>query len=115
MLERGEVMLGARIAALRRAVHWSQAELANKLKISTSAVGMYEQGRREPSLALVVDIASVFGVSTDYLLTGCTRTRQDAAAAEKAMRRCVESARQRQSRLSGDEVAALVAAMLLDT
>ena len=87
-------------------LEWEQAQ---------GALGMYEQGRREPSLALVVDIASVFGVSTDYLLTGCTRTRQDAAAAEKAMRRCVESARQRQSRLSGDEVAALVAAMLLDT
>lgn len=110
-----EVMLGARIAALRRAAGWSQAELALQLKISTSAVGMYEQGRREPSLALVVAMSSVFRVTTDYLLTGCTRTAGDAAAAERAMRRCVETARQRQSRLSGDEVAALVAAMLMDT
>ena len=42
-------MLGARIAALRRDAGWSQAELGKRLQVSASAVGMYEQGRREPS------------------------------------------------------------------
>ena len=40
-------MLGARIAALRRDAGWSQAELGKRLQVSASAVGMYEQGRRE--------------------------------------------------------------------
>ena len=63
-------MLGARIAALRRAAGWNQAELAEKLRISPSAVGMYEQGRREPSAQMLVELARVFEVSVDYLLTG---------------------------------------------
>lgn len=63
-------MLGARIAALRRASGMRQAELARRLQVSSSAVGMYEQGRREPSGDTLVDIARIFGVSTDYLLTG---------------------------------------------
>ena len=42
-------MLGARIAALRRGANLSQGELAQRLQVSPSAIGMYEQGRREPS------------------------------------------------------------------
>ena len=63
-------MLGARIAALRRNRGLSQAELARRLRISPSAVGMYEQGRREPSVELLVAMAGDFRVSTDFLLTG---------------------------------------------
>ena len=63
-------MLGARIASLRRQAGLSQAQLAGRLKISPSAMGMYEQGRREPSVETVVSLAREFGVSTDYLLTG---------------------------------------------
>lgn len=63
-------MLGIRIALLRAGKGWSQAELARQIGISASAVGMYEQGRREPSLSLVVRLAREFGVTTDYLLMG---------------------------------------------
>ena len=63
-------MIGQRIAALRKNVGMSQAELARALGVSPSAVGMYEQGRREPSAAGFVALAQVFGVTTDYLLTG---------------------------------------------
>ena len=63
-------MLGMRIALLRATNGWSQAELARRIGVSASAVGMYEQGRREPSLDLVVRLANEFGVTTDYLLMG---------------------------------------------
>jgi transcriptional regulator with XRE-family HTH domain len=63
-------MLGIRIAILRISKGWSQAELARRIGVSTSAVGMYEQGRREPSLGLLVRLAQEFGVTTDYLLMG---------------------------------------------
>ena len=63
-------MLGIRIAILRISKGWSQAELARRIGVSTSAVGMYEQGRREPSLGLLVRLAQELGVTTDYLLTG---------------------------------------------
>ena len=62
------MMLGARIAALRRSQGWNQAELARRLQISPSAVGMYEQGRREPSAQMLVALARTLGVSVDYLL-----------------------------------------------
>ena len=63
-------MIGQRIAALRRRASMSQSALARALGVSPSAVGMYEQGRREPSAACLVAIARLFGVTTDYLLTG---------------------------------------------
>ena len=63
-------MLGARIASLRRAAGWSQARLAAMLGISPSAMGMYEQGRREPPVAILVALSQNLGVSVDYLVTG---------------------------------------------
>ena len=63
-------MLGARIALLRRQNGMSQRALAEALHVSPSAVGMYEQERRTPSNALLLRMAKIFSVSTDFLLTG---------------------------------------------
>ena len=63
-------MLGQRIARLRRRAGWSQAQLAARLRISPSAMGMYEQGRREPSLDMLLRLARELGVTVDHLLTG---------------------------------------------
>ena len=63
-------MFGLRIALLRIEKGWSQAELAKRIGVSPSAVGMYEQGRREPSLGLLVRLALELNVTTDYLLMG---------------------------------------------
>ena len=71
-------MLGARIALLRKQTGLSQRSLAAALKVSPSAVGMYEQDRRTPSTELLIEMARLFDVSTDFLLTG--RTRQKDAA-----------------------------------
>ena len=48
----------------------SQSQLAQKLNVGTSAVGMYEQGRRTPAIDIIVQMAKLFGVSLDYLITG---------------------------------------------
>lgn len=69
--------MGKRIANLRRKAGLSQAALANRLGISAGAIGMYEQGRREPPLDIIVKLCSIFGVTTDYLLTGEIRNDQD--------------------------------------
>ena len=63
-------MLGQRIALQRKKLGISQADLAQRLCISPSAVGMYEQGRREPSNAILIDLSKELHVSIDYLLTG---------------------------------------------
>ena len=112
------VMLGARIAALRRQAGWNQAELAQRLQISPSAVGMYEQGRREPSADTLVDMARVLGVSVDYLLTG-TLDARECDNLEVMLRDRITSAdrrlEQRTSRpFSRQELAVLFAAMLME-
>lgn len=63
-------MLGMRIALLRKMSGLSQAELAERLGVSPSAVGMYEQGRRTPSVQILVQLALEFGVSVHFLVTG---------------------------------------------
>ena len=78
-------MLGTRIASLRQSCGFSQADLAQRLHISTSAVGMYEQGRREPSVNTLIELAQVFGVSLDYLLSGRPDTIRDISAIHRLM------------------------------
>ena len=82
-------MIGTRLRALRRLCGMSQQRLAEEMNVSPSAVGMYEQDRREPSLDRLVVLARRFGVSTDYLLTGTVLTEGDklAAAHFEAMNR----------------------------
>lgn len=114
----GFIMLGARIAALRRAAGWSQTELAQRLRISPSAVGMYEQGRREPSADMLVRLSRVLGVSVDYLLTGQPGL-EEADALNTMLRERITSAdrrlEQRTNRpFSRQELAVLFAAMLME-
>lgn len=73
-------MLGNRIASLRKGCGMSQAELAKRIHISASAIGMYEQGRREPSLDMLMALADEFGVTIDYLLSGRPGTVRDVTA-----------------------------------
>lgn len=61
-------MLGEKLRALRTARGMTQSQLADRLGISASAVGMYEQARREPDNAMLAKLKTVFGVSTDCLL-----------------------------------------------
>ncbi len=108
-------MLGARIAALRRQAGQSQAELAHCLGVSASAVGMYEQGRREPSGATLVALAEYFGVSTDYLLTGKSDA-MEARIIARIVNDRLENVRERLTRrpegLTVEELAVLLAAVL---
>lgn len=68
--------LGQRIAILRRSRQMTQRQLAKALRVSPSAIGMYEQGRRQPSIDLVVSISRQFSISTQWLLTGSSYTQE---------------------------------------
>lgn len=72
-------MLGARLAALRRQKKLSQQTLAAQVGVSPSAIGMYEQGRREPDGETLVKLAAALGATTDFLLTGQAQPRDFAA------------------------------------
>lgn len=61
-------MFGTRIVELRKNKGLTQAELATSLGISRSALSLYEIEKREPDITTLKKIASLFGVSSDYLL-----------------------------------------------
>ena len=61
-------MLGQRINELRIAIGWSQVHLAEKLNISKQTVSNWENDNIQPSIEMLVRIAKLFHVSTDYLL-----------------------------------------------
>ena len=62
--------MGERIASLRRHSGLSQSALAHTLGLSTSTIAMYEQGRRQPSISIIIALADALGVTIHYLLTG---------------------------------------------
>ena len=57
-----------KLRALRRRQKMTQADLAEQLGISKSAVSMYERGNREPELELLERMADLFEVSVSALL-----------------------------------------------
>ena len=112
-------MLGRRIGALRRERGLSQAALAARLGISPSAMGMYEQGRREPSADTLVALARELNVTTDFLLTGKPDSRMDDESYSRMLLHLVNAAdRQldrRQNRpFSRQELAVLFAALMME-
>ena len=48
----------------------NQLKVAMDLNISREALSYYENGKREPSLALLVEMSKYFNVSINYLITG---------------------------------------------
>lgn len=112
-------MFGARLAALRKAAGMSQSQLATQLKISPSTVGMYEQGRREPSVELLTQIANVFSVSIDFLVTGRPVDKEEQQAMVQLVSQRVsvtdERLNNRSDRpFSRQELAVLFAALLME-
>ena len=59
--------LGRAIRLNRQASSLSQSELADRVRISASYLSLVESGRRDPSFALVRDVANELGVSLDLL------------------------------------------------
>ena len=62
--------IGKRICDLRKAKGMKQEELAQRLDISGQAVSKWENDQTCPDVSLLPRLAEVFGVTTDYLLTG---------------------------------------------
>ncbi len=61
-------MFAQNMRALRRSRRMTQAQLGELLGLSASAVGMYEQGRREPELSVIKKLCQIFSVDADALL-----------------------------------------------
>ncbi len=59
---------------LRLSCGLTQVEMAEKLGISRSTIGMYETGAREPDFETLEKIADFFNVDIDYLLGRTDKT-----------------------------------------
>lgn len=59
---------GEKLKMLRTGQKLSQRALAERLGVAKSVVSYYESGDRYPSYDVLIKIAHLFHVSTDYLL-----------------------------------------------
>lgn len=62
------VDFGNKLKTLRLQEKWTQAQLAQKIGVTKSVISAYETGLRLPSYDVLIHIAKIFKVSTDYLL-----------------------------------------------
>src|SRR5574344_299271 len=62
--------IGERIYEERKRKGLSQTDLADQLGLSTKAVSKWETGEAQPTLDNISRLAEVFGVTTDYLISG---------------------------------------------
>lgn len=62
-------MINTNLKFWRRELGLTQAQMAEKLSIKRSLVGAYEEGRAEPKLTTLVNMARLFGITLDALVT----------------------------------------------
>ena len=67
-MSRGDFVKGLKL--IRKERNLNQLKVAMDLNISREALSYYENGKREPSLALLVEMSRYFNVSINYLITG---------------------------------------------
>lgn len=68
--------IGKTIATLRKAKGWTQVELAEKLNVSDKAVSKWESEAGLPEISQLPAMATLFGVTIDYLMTGKTPEKE---------------------------------------
>ena len=62
------MILAEKISEERKKNGWNQEELAEKLSVSRQSVSKWESGQSVPDLNRILELARIFGVTTDYLL-----------------------------------------------
>ena len=62
------MILADKIIVLRKKNGWSQEALADKMNVSRQAVSKWEGAQTIPDLEKILQLAALFGVTTDYLL-----------------------------------------------
>lgn len=61
-------MFCKRLRAVRMERKFTQQRLADEVGLALRSYQCYEQGTREPSLSMLVNLANTLNVPTDYLL-----------------------------------------------
>lgn len=60
--------MNKKLKELRQEKGVSQKEVASAIGVTLSAYSNYEQGIREPSYEILINICKYYGVTSDYLL-----------------------------------------------
>lgn len=68
--------LDKRLQACRINCEFTRQQVAQLIGVSESMIGLYETGARQPSLTNLIKLASLYKVTTDYLL-GCEKNGTD--------------------------------------
>lgn len=55
---------------IRKEKNLNQQKVAIDLNISREALSHYENGKREPSLDMLIKMSDYFNISIDFLITG---------------------------------------------
>ena len=67
-MSKGLFLLADKIKSMREQLGMTQADLARRLDLTRSSINGWEMGLSVPSTQYIVELAKLFGVSTDYLL-----------------------------------------------
>lgn len=69
-----------KLIALRKKAGWSQEELAERLNVSRQSVSKWESAQSMPDIDKILQLSSLFSVTTDCLLKDTQDDPQPAAA-----------------------------------
>lgn len=70
-------VIAKNLSELRKKNNMTQFELAEKLNYTDKAVSKWERGESVPDIAVLKEIASIFSVTVDYLITDDHSEKED--------------------------------------
>ncbi|MCI8525473.1 MAG: helix-turn-helix transcriptional regulator [Oscillospiraceae bacterium] len=76
---------GALLRALRKEHHWTQEQLAERLRVSRRSVSRWETGSNLPDLDILMELADVYAVDLRALLEGERKDGRTDRTVEEAM------------------------------
>ena len=72
-------MLKEKISYYRKLRGYTQRQLADKMGVSTQAVGFWEQGRANPSTGKIEKLASILEITVEELMSSGEETKKEPA------------------------------------
>ncbi len=77
------IEMGKRIASRRKALHYTQAQLAEKSELSIQLISTAERGTKALRPENLVKVCTALNVSADYILTGAASSKDSSEISEK--------------------------------
>ena len=104
--------LGERIRKIRKVEGMTQDYLAEKLEISTQHMSNIENASKKPSLALLMDLAELLGVTLDELLADSYPKEKNGDALYTETEMILERCSAKERKIAVEMLEALVSSMI---